>query len=247
MSAHINGFSVKIIGNGVDFFKKNDFNYFAVPHKGEYKIKLTNQRETKADAVVTVDGEEVGTWRVNPYSSITLERPANINRKFIFVAENSKIGRSTGVTPNSYNNGIISVIFKPAKKHFRSFWGNMRGAMENEIQFDCDTDSIYKNCSYSKQQSANQTFESGATILGDKTSQHFGSADHIYDFDKENFTTINLRLVIAKRKKYIPLKSINRSTSMPPRIDDIDYIDNIDYLNRYDDFDHIYPFERYPY
>ncbi|AYV82432.1 MAG: hypothetical protein Hyperionvirus1_11 [Hyperionvirus sp.] len=206
MSANLNGFSVKILGNGVDFFKRDNYNYFSVPHKGEYKIKLGNNRETKVDAQVTIGGEDVGTWRVGPYSTITLQRPANINRKFTFVAEDSTIAKNTGVKQNSYNNGLISVLFKPAKLSFIT-----------PQTYSCEFDSC---CNASSRVKSTNRSSSGATILGDPSTQHFASAERITDYDYENISTINLRLVIAKRESYVPLSTV-RSTSIPPRVDEI--------------------------
>ena len=54
-----------------------------LPDRSQYKLKLTNGHETNCDAEIFIDGETIGKWRITPYSTITIERPANINRKLI--------------------------------------------------------------------------------------------------------------------------------------------------------------------
>src|SRR5437588_410462 len=114
MSTNLNGFSVNIIGDNVIHFKKGEHNYYAVPHLSEYKIKLSNNRPTRCDAEISIDGDLVGTWRVESFDSITIERPANLNRRFIFVQERSNIAEQVGIR-SSKDNGLITVIFKPER------------------------------------------------------------------------------------------------------------------------------------
>ena len=115
----INGFSLGIM-NPIDTRKKviNGANYFLMRHGSAYKLKLYNDRGTKCDAEVWIDGEKVGIWRIEAYSSTTIERPAAINRKFVFLRENSSSARSAGIASGSSDNGLIKVIFKPANTDY---------------------------------------------------------------------------------------------------------------------------------
>ena len=49
-----NGFSIEITSNGTSAPKHmiNGANYFSLPHRSEYKLRLLNNRSTRADAHV---------------------------------------------------------------------------------------------------------------------------------------------------------------------------------------------------
>ena len=115
----INGFSLGIM-NPTDTRKKviNGANYFLMRHGSSYKLKLYNDRSTKCDAEVWIDGEKVGVWRIEAYGSTTIERPAAINRKFVFLRENSSGARSACIESGSSDNGLIKVVFKPANTDY---------------------------------------------------------------------------------------------------------------------------------
>ena len=76
----INGFSLGIM-NPIDTRKKviNGANYFLMRHGSSYKLKLYNDRSTKCDAEVWIDGEKVGVWRIEAYGSTTIERPVGLS------------------------------------------------------------------------------------------------------------------------------------------------------------------------
>jgi hypothetical protein len=118
----VNGFSLSV-GNGLYSFnakKKviNGANYFLMRHGSTYKLKLTNDRNTKCDAEVWIDGEKVGVWRIEAYGSTVIERPAAINRKFVFLRENSSRAHSAGIQGDRSDNGLIKIVFKPAISDF---------------------------------------------------------------------------------------------------------------------------------
>jgi hypothetical protein len=93
-------------------------NYFLMRHNSTYKLNLTNDRSTKCDAEVWIDGEKVGVWRIEAYGSTIIERPATINRKFVFLRENSSRAHSAGIQSGRSDNGLIKVVFKPARSDF---------------------------------------------------------------------------------------------------------------------------------
>lgn len=115
MSVNLNEFGFSIISDDVTHFTRNNgkYHYFSLPNFSEYKIKLINNREARSDAIVSVDGEVIGTWRVPAFDSILIQRPANVNRKLIFIKEDSYTGKYAGVTRDDPNNGLITVVFKP--------------------------------------------------------------------------------------------------------------------------------------
>lgn len=119
MSIVSNNFAVSIktpYDRTYSFKKIGKYNYVSLPNNSPYKIQLVNNRDQRCDATVTIDGVSVGTWRVPPYDSITIERPANINRRFLFFKQDSSLAKKTNLEHVSPFNGLISVTFKPELK-----------------------------------------------------------------------------------------------------------------------------------
>lgn len=98
-------FTVDIVAPTAREFSIGGNNYVALPNMTQYSIAIHNNHHTRCDAEVHVNGEVVGQWVVQAHSSVTIDRPAGIARRFTFVDE-------TG----GEMNGVVSVIFKPAKE-----------------------------------------------------------------------------------------------------------------------------------
>lgn len=67
---------------------------------------------------------------------------------------------------------------------------------------------------------ASNSFSSGATILGDSSDQRFNQTGALSNYDLENRTTINLRLVVPNQSKYAPLVASPKvlSNAEPARV-----------------------------
>ena len=63
-SIELNRFSIEILNYNARKERINGHTYISLPHRSEYKIKLSNGRDTKCDAQVYIDGEKIGTWRI---------------------------------------------------------------------------------------------------------------------------------------------------------------------------------------
>lgn len=237
MSKSLNGFSVEILADMVRPVYKEGYQFFAIPDRQTYKLKLGNQNCARCDATVTIDGEKAGVWRIEPFSTITIERPVNVNRRFTFVKEISPEAYSAGVAVGNYNNGVITVKFDP-EKQTRTSWKSPvmhPGINENECYFQDSTLRTTKICSNKQSFSAtnnyntygNKEFASGATVLGEHSGQKFVDVSPIYDVDIDKATSISLRLVVDDyyTKPYISMREASqykvKSINEPPRIDDV--------------------------
>lgn len=228
MSVNLNGFGFSIISDDVTHLTRNQgkYHYFSIPNFSEYKIKLINNKEVRCDAVVSVDGENIGTWRVPAFDSITILRPANVNRKLIFVKEDSYTAKYAGVTKNDSNNGLITVVFKPELETihpYESGFGYVRSptfydkwtyGYDDSItkppvpeQFPLYLNSSGTNTQNSGIKSVDSGYKTGATILGAGTDQNFSVSARIYQYDKDNITTLNARLIIKPKRPYVSLKN----------------------------------------
>lgn len=117
-SVQLNGFSIEILSDGgpVEKVIHSGSNYFSLPHGSEYKIRVGNDHGIRTDAHVWVDGEKAGVWRINPYSRVTIERPAHVARKFTLLDESSGSARGAGVEMGAEENGLVKIIFKPERR-----------------------------------------------------------------------------------------------------------------------------------
>jgi hypothetical protein len=194
---YLNGFSVIIsqgleIGNG----------YIEIKHGTQYTISLYNSNSVRADAEIYVDGKHIGTFRVNAYSNISLERPLNDNGKFTFYRSGSiEFNNSELYNVSRSKLGLIQVTFKPEKAKITLRSKGISGQ---------SVDSHSLNC-----YSSNTNWSSGGTGLSGYSSQEFVNVSEL-DYDKTT-TTINLRLIERNRKSVRPLKS-NISTPIPEPI-----------------------------
>jgi hypothetical protein len=218
-------------------FKRNGYVYYAVPHNSEYKVKMHNGGDLRVDATLKIDGIDMGTWRIEPYSTITIERPADNNRKFTFVREGSWQGNMGGVEKGKFDNGLIEVTFVP--EH--------RSSGQHLLQRAIYSDSIPMSNNISQKynfSTTNDSYSTGGTVLGDDSSQRFSNASYLSkDYSKK--VTKRVRLVVEEnRKPYVPLGSVSRGSDdlyddpVPPRIfDRPERMDRPEWIDRPDRFD----------
>ena len=114
---------VKIESNesNIDNFIKNGHKYCALLHNTSYKVIMTNNTDLRANAILRIDGEIMGKWRLNAYSDIIIERPTHNNRKFTFVQEDSWEGKMGGIKQGDNMNGIVEVTFIPEERSYDNF------------------------------------------------------------------------------------------------------------------------------
>jgi hypothetical protein len=219
-------------------FKKHGHTYYAIPHNTTYAVRMTNNTDSRANATLKIDGEEMGVWRIESYSDIVVERPTHNNRKFTFVREASWQASMGGMKKGDSNNGLVEVTFVPEYKPFKS------------VMYDRETDgylqfankSNYDECDYSlkgnssnalfaqnqslsssarfsaepqhnfKASNANYNYSVGGTVLGDDSSQRFSTASHMTE-DYSKRVIKRIRLVVAEdyRKPYVSIRTPGRA------------------------------------
>lgn len=206
-----NGFSLEILVGGLMPAKIRFINgayYIIMKHKQEYKIMLSNNNSTRADADVWIDNQNIGSWRLNPYSSITIERPVEFNRKFIFLQEGTTIADRSGIVNHSNDNGLIKVLFKPE--------------LEPRLDYYSYTNSMSES-----QTRTTSSYSHGATALGNQSNQQYTNATPIYNYEKNKFATITARMIIDNNNDNAPI-SIRKAFQYPKRLDYGMFDDNYD-------------------
>jgi len=220
----LNDFSVKI-SDATPVKTSNAGTYMALPSGAEYRLTLTNNHGVDCDADVNLDGKTVGKWRVCAGATITVDSPADVVSRFMFLEEHAAESHGA-VTAGAETNGLVEVTFYPRKKESTIYVKSERshrsieesGGMYNEnYRRRCDSDETFSASVY----------RSGATVLGGgDSSQRFTNVASIpeSEIDRSNVTTISIRLVVGDvRPEYDSLGEQGThgySTVRPRRLDD---------------------------
>src|SRR4051812_44478112 len=109
---YFNGYTVHVTGG-----KEQPTGHVVMKHAQKYSIALHNSHTTKCDATITIDGKEVGTFRLNAYGSATIERPVNDDGHFTFYKKGTRDSAESKLSHISKKQlGLVSVTFKPEKE-----------------------------------------------------------------------------------------------------------------------------------
>lgn len=213
--------------------------YVELRHAGRYTLRLGNDSALRCDAVVETDGKEVGKWRVDPYSFITLERPVNDTGHFTFYVAGTAEAKQAGIVRND-QLGLLKVTFTPEKKPqpvVRAV-SPVFGAPDLDVSFgqpapapppaaegmaeeaidipaflrrrgDGDSNRGHVENAPAAPRRA------GGTGLSGRSSQLYHDAPPI-DYDENNQVVIHLRLVEREDNTPRPLRSVLRQTPVPP-------------------------------
>jgi hypothetical protein len=194
---YANQFSVNISQG-----KETSDGYVSMRHDTQYSIRMKNDRSVPCDAVVTVDGNHIGTWRINSYQSIEIDRPADKARRLTFYRLDSAEAHQAQLTKND-NLGLVSVEFKPAKRIEPVY----------RAAYVVNSPLLSKG---GGMESYGMTRSAGGTGLSGQSNQVFSSTTAL-DYDMANTFTINLRLIAEANVPAIePLTP--RATAVPPLI-----------------------------
>ena len=221
-------------------FERDGHKYYVLDHNKEYGVRMINNSDLRVNAVLKIDGETMGKWRINDNSSVLIERPSHSNRRFTFVKDDSWQAESSGVKAGSKKNGLVEVVFIPEirinnydmydsfncseedyvsdKKNKKCSRSNYSNAGPNMRHANSNSNS---NSIRSMSESANfsNNFSSGATVLGNDSSQTFSTATNIIE-DTANSVTKRVRLVVSEqdRAPFISIKKKEYDDPVPPPV-----------------------------
>ncbi|WP_052574059.1 hypothetical protein [Haloferula sp. BvORR071] len=140
--------------------------YVRMEHGTPYSIRLENRSSRRCNARIAIDGNPVGTFRIDQRSSIVLERPSHDTGRFTFFKVWAKEAGEAGIVENE-STGLISVTFIP------ELADHLKGLEAARLSEDDDA---------------------GGTGLAGHSSQRFQPAASIKTDESEAFT-IHFRLV----------------------------------------------------
>jgi hypothetical protein len=187
--------------------------YIVLRHEQTYSLFLKNNNHTQCDVEVEIDGKHQGAWRLRPYQSVRLERPAHETGRFTFIDLNSEEGVSIGLDNiNRSKLGLVTVTFTPEKEEPI---GGGRGASSKGIDWGDVKGPDLEN--YEARSVSQNSYSAGGTGLTGKSDQEFGVANRIR-LDQTKMVTINLRLVSLNIPGLRPLTSAPHSNPTPPPV-----------------------------
>ncbi len=197
---YLNNFTLRILEG-----KELENGYVELTHNTQYRIILGNQKSVRCDAYLEIDGKHVGTWRLYPHDSITLERPAHDDGRFTFYQVGTTEAYSAGLVEGDPKLGLIKAIFTPELVHPEPEW-----MLGKSVEFGGLKARAAKK-------SATGGHAPGGTGLSGKSEQQFITVGPM-ELDMSQRTEINLRL-IAKKMSHQPRPLTPFSTPVPPPID----------------------------
>lgn len=221
----LNKFSVHIIGGN-----SLPGGYVELSHGATYKIQLRNGNFRKADAYVSVDGKEVGAFRIDENSTIVIERPVDDTGKFTFYEiESSEAKEAELQNVSNFDLGLISVRFELEKVKVqtvrrsaspviggqrtlfsRTSIGSSFTSTAGSESLLCSAGSADDLCDFGLTKSSHSA---GGTGLSGQSNQTFIDVANI-EIDPNWTTWVNVRLV-AKKKSIRPLVSHSNIAPQP--------------------------------
>lgn len=220
----LNGFSVRVEGG------KERSGYVELAHRQKYALILGNQRAEACDAKVTIDGQVVGTWRINSYGSIRIERPAEDDGRFTFYAHGTSEAAEAGINSEDYLSGVISVEFVPSVRYIRGFTDPRPPVIHrwNDYDYWWERPTVFYTSSTGNTGPQGTVgdvgcygFSShavgGGTGLSGQSYQEFYNAPEL-QLDYSQSTTINIRLVLRQWNSDRPRPLSMHSNPVPPPV-----------------------------
>jgi hypothetical protein len=178
--------------------------YVELAHGTVYTIRMHNMDHSRrCDALVKVDGKDVGGFRLNPNESLNLEHPSHDKGCFTFFkADSREAAQAGGDKVAVVERGVVSVTFKPERKPITGGVLRSAGFSGDEGTTPTSYEPEVKTCGGIKQPStatrfaAPMSFAPGVTGLTGQSDQNFYHVPNL-DYDPALQVTCNLRLVAS--------------------------------------------------
>lgn len=205
----------------------------SLPHETPYAIILHNKKSDRVDAVVSIDGEIVGTFQLEGKCTRKYTRGANDEGTFVFLKETSADAQSAGIEKGHSENGLVSVVFKPecqlqyldydgTRSRASKGAGGLGGGCGGGASRGGSTEPTYSLSAFGAV-AKGSSYSSGATAYGPKSNQKFRDVPKL-KYNVDGIRTITIRIVCEEDSKEKPKYEAvsRRATSVPPRVEDME-------------------------
>lgn len=230
----LNDFSVQVRGG-----KEIAGGYVEIQHGKNFKLQMHNFRNVACDAKVSIQGSEMGTWRIPALGKIEIERPEQEESKFTFYETNSAEGEMVGGVKNDPLNGLVQVTFTPAKvvtwqtthihHHYNDYYHDWYPSWPYRfpVWYDASGSSVLDSVpisvnyclsggssSAASVPSTAENFEGTVGLAGHSDQQFVPVASLDYDLSQQ--TTISLRLIGTRKDIDTPHPLPSQANVVPP-------------------------------
>lgn len=98
--------------------REKESGYVHISHGQKYALTLQSYwNNRRCDAQVTIDGKDMGTFRLDAYGKIALERPQHDEGCFTFYASDTEeYAKASGGSVAKDLRGLVTVVFKPERQ-----------------------------------------------------------------------------------------------------------------------------------
>jgi len=230
----LNGFSFEILANGGVLEKviyKNG-NYYALPDGSIFGMRLGNGHSVRCDAHIWIDANKLGVWRINPYSRIVADLPANLVERYCGLRDN----RGLNIDLGERKSGLITVEFRPEvcstgelpvhlnSRHVGVDFTNFNYLCKNYSDTVTPAGKVHRTCTMNNDSYVRYTdFMLSPHNVQPEDKQGFVRVRPLERVDADNTTIIYARIVSdndksAYRRKYLAFRGTNQSdviSSMP--------------------------------
>jgi hypothetical protein len=188
----LNGFSlqIKVKNQPVNLLNKGLI-YFPIPDKSEFVVSMYNPGPTKCDVKLELDGESMGSWRLEANQSIDTGRPVSVKQNFVFKS-NAPTSAPTVPSATPQNNcGLITVTYYPEIASLINVPSKQVASNDQSTQINLNGAGRYRP------DLNGELYGGGSTLLGAESTQTFGSnVESITQIDQSRVTTLTGRLVV---------------------------------------------------
>ena len=189
--------------------------YVHLRHGQTYSIIIKNGKSVNSDVTVSLDGKEIGSWRVNSYQTIRLERPANEEKLFTFYKSGSVEADQSQLSSVGRDElGLVKVTFRFSQNPSPIYDYAMAAV---PVTYTCRTEPFGKDYGKTRLVGSLGLTSSGGTGLSGHSNQKFNNVSPL-TYDDAQTMTIFLRLVCSGENEITPLTPVTRSSPYPPPV-----------------------------
>jgi len=108
-----------------------------LPHETDYQIVLRNFNRWACDCALSLDGKQLGIFRLEPAKSYTIQHPSMAQNRFHFIDQSAQDWRkkdSSSMSGSSGSNGTIEARFVPvdaSKPNESGFFNRLFGSFQS--------------------------------------------------------------------------------------------------------------------
>ncbi len=184
-------------------------------HGQVYTLRLGNHGSPRCDAQVTIDGKDMGLYRINGHDNLVLERNSQDKGRFTFFRAESVEARESGVlVVNTEDRGLVQVRFKPERMR--------RQDPYNPFKSRGPSGQSVGGCFDVEEKTSGgigmvpQNMSAGITALTGQSDQQFVTVAGL-DYDPNGEVVISLRLVEMEAVAQGPreLKPVSMANPVP--------------------------------